>query len=32
MGEVFSLIMFYADQSNRAKIYNEPEYEGESTI
>ena len=32
MDEVFSSIMFYADQSNKTKIYAEPEYEGESTI
>ena len=32
MDEVFSSIMFYADQSNKTKIYTKPEYEGESTI
>ena len=32
MDEVFSLIMFYADQSNNTKIYAKPEYEGDSTI
>ena len=30
--EVFSLITFYAEQSNKTKIYTKPEYEGESTI
>ena len=32
MDEVFSLITFYTDQSNKTEIYTEPEYEGESTI
>ena len=32
MDEVFSSVTFYADQRNKEKIYNEPEYEGESTI
>ena len=32
MDEVFSSIMFYTDQSNKTKIYTEPEYEGESII
>ena len=32
MDEVFSSITFYTDQSNKTKIYTEPEYEGESTI
>ena len=32
MDDVFSSIMFYADQSNKTKIYAEPEYEGEFTI
>ena len=32
MDEVFLSIMFYADQSNKTKIYAEPEYEGELTI
>ena len=32
MDEVFSSITFYADQSNKTKIYAKPEYEGESTI
>ena len=32
MDEVFSSITFYADQSNKTKIYTKPEYEGESTI
>ena len=32
MDEVFSLITFYADQSNKTKIYTELEYEDESTI
>ena len=30
--EVFSSVIFYADQRNKTKIYAEPEYEGESTI
>ena len=32
MDEVFSLITFYVNQSNKTKIYNEPEYEGELTF
>ena len=32
MDEVFSSITFYADQSNKTKIYTEPEYKGDSTI
>ena len=32
MDEIFSTIMFYADQSNKTKIYAEPEYEDELTI
>ena len=32
MDEVFSSITFYADQSNKTKIYAKPEYEGDSTI
>ena len=32
MDEVFSLIMFYTDQSNKTKVYTKPEYEGESAI
>ena len=32
MDKVFSSITFYADQSNKTKMYTKPEYEGESTI
>ena len=32
MDEVFSSVMFYAEQSNKTKIHAKPEYEGESTI
>ena len=32
MDEVFLPITFYTDESNKTKIYAEPEYEGELTI
>ena len=30
--DIFTSVMFYADQSNKTRMYAEPEYEGDSTI